>query len=93
MQTHNEEIEKVFVPFIKAMTNELKANAHKGDRASWLTMNVREANSEVLYHVAKLVFASHKLTNGNETKEHVLEYAADVANCAMMVADICKAIG
>lgn len=85
---HNPDHVEPFETFVRAMADELRANAHKGDRAGWLTMSSREAVSEVLYHAAKLSYAcrQHLQEEGELTK--VREFAADVANCAMMVADI-----
>lgn len=88
-EMHNPAHGDVFAAFVQAMADELRANAHKGDRAGWLTMNEREAVSEVLYHAAKLAYAARKFKRGEETAQSVREFAADVANCALMVADVC----
>lgn len=86
---HAPEITPVFRRFVRAMADELRANEHKGDRLGWLTMDERQAVSEVLYHAAKLAYAARKFKRGAAAPAVVLEYAADVANCALMVADVC----
>jgi hypothetical protein len=83
---HNPTIQRPFAAFVQAMADELRANAHKGDRAGWLTMNRKEAVAEVLYHAAKLAYAAA------HDDDEILEFAADVANCALMVADVCDAL-
>ena len=74
----------VLIPFLYLMRNELHANAGKGDRAGWLQMDSNTALLEIYYHLAKLQKAVRK-DNPNEIRE----YAADVANMAMMALDIC----
>lgn len=78
----------VALTFFGEMMSELASNAHKGDRPGWLSMTSRDAISEVLYHAAKLAYATRQFEQGDGTPEKVREFAADVANCAMMVADI-----
>lgn len=86
---HNPDHDQPFAAFVQAMADELAANAHKGDRAGWLTMTYREAVGEVLYHAAKLTYAARQYDQGDGPAEKIREFAADVANCSMMVADIC----
>jgi hypothetical protein len=61
--------------------NELQANSWKGDH--WRDQPADELAFEVLYHAAKLAIAVRL----GDTPASVLEYAADMANCAAMVAD------
>jgi hypothetical protein len=89
---HNPEHDAPFAAFVQAMADELRANAHKGDRAGWLMMSEREAVSEVLYHAAKLAYAARKHRHERTHGDDVLEFAADVANCALMVADVCRVL-
>lgn len=73
----------VLLPFLAMMRAELHANAGKGDRAGWLQMDVPTALLELFYHMGKLQKAAKKGDAGG-----VREYTADVANMAMMLADI-----
>lgn len=73
--------------FTKRMRTELASNAHKGDRPGWLSAGSREMVAEVLYHAAKLSYALRQAEQGDGDPDKVLEFAADVGNCAMMVAD------
>lgn len=74
----------VLLPFLAMMRAELHANAHKGDRPGWLTMDRKTAMLEVFYHMGKLHQAVHRKDTGA-----VIEYAADVANMCMMLVDVC----
>jgi hypothetical protein len=65
--------------FAKRMAQELAMNAYKGD---WTKGDVYEQVDEIMYHVAKLVFALEA-----DHKQAIGEYAADVANHALIVAD------
>ena len=76
------------VPFLALMRKELHANSHKGDREGWLRMTPKQALEEIRHHEWKLA----KAIEGDST-EDIPEYAADVANCAMMVADVCGVLG
>lgn len=73
------------LPFLALMRKELHANSHKGDRDGWLGMTSNQALSEVLHHVKKLEKA--------EGVPQATEYAADVANCCMMLLDVCGVLG
>lgn len=73
----------VLLPFLAMMRAELHANAGKGDRPGWLQMDVPTALLELFYHMGKLQKAAKKGDVGG-----VREYTADVANMAMMLADI-----
>lgn len=74
----------VLRPFVALMEKELHANAGKGDRPGWLGMSAAVALLEIYYHVAKLQKAV-KDGEGDKIKEN----AADVANMAMMLLDVC----
>lgn len=71
------------LPFLALMRKELHANSHKGDREGWLGMSTESALCEIEHHLSKLRHAVHS-ADGQLVREH----AADVANCAMMLADI-----
>lgn len=71
------------LPFFAMMRNELHANSHKGDREAWLRMTLDQALGEIRHHFDKLIVPVM-----NHDREAVREHAADVANCAMMLADI-----
>ena len=72
------------LPFLALMRSELHANAGKGDRPGWLAMNPGECLLEIFYHMGKL----QKAVKHNDDTG-IREYAADVANMAMMLVDIC----
>jgi len=74
----------VLVPFVSMMRKELHANAGKGDRAGWLEMDRSTALLEIYHHLAKLQKAVK-----NDDVLGIREYAADVANMAMMAVDVC----
>ncbi|WP_443190963.1 hypothetical protein [Pseudomonas indica] len=74
----------VLMPFLAMMRAELHANAGKGDRPGWLQMDVKDALLEIFYHMGKLQKAAKKGDIGG-----IREYSADVANMAMMLADVC----
>lgn len=79
--------DEVLVPFKHLMESELHANAGKGDRPGWLSMTAEQCLLEIYYHVSKLQKAVRD-GNGDRIKENT----ADVANMAMMLADICGAL-
>lgn len=72
------------LPFLALMRKELHANAHKGDREGWVAMNPGECLLEIYYHMGKL----QKAVKGYD-RFGIREFAADVANMAMMLVDIC----
>lgn len=74
----------VLRPFLTMMEKELHINAGKGDRPGWLSMTPDVAMLEIYYHSAKLQKAVKK-----GDLDGVREYAADVANMAMMMVDVC----
>lgn len=77
----------VLAPFVCRMERELHANAGKGDRPGWLAMSADTALLEIYYHVAKLQKAVR-----DEGGDLIAEHAADVANMAMMLLDVCGAV-
>lgn len=64
----------------KQMHNEMKANEFKGDR--YLDADFDLLEHELLYHVVKLLYVSRSRSG----EAAIREYAADVANCAGMLA-------
>ena len=74
----------VLIPFVALMRAELHANAAKGDRPGWLTMTPDRGLLEIYWHTAKLSVA---VRDGKA--EAIREHAADVANMAMMLLDVC----
>lgn len=78
----------VLGPFVGYMADELHANAAKGGRENWQSMSIMTALEEVNWHTAKLN-AAVQLGDPELIKEH----AADVANMAMMLLDVCGLIG
>lgn len=77
----------VLAPFVCLMARELHANSGKGDRPEWLSMSADRALLEIYYHVAKL-----QKSVRNEDAGLIAENAADVANMAMMLLDVCGGI-
>lgn len=69
--------------FVASMYRELEANAGKGDQAAWRQMGIREAWQEISWHLGKLTVAIK-----SEDEKLMRELLADVANGAMMFADI-----
>ena len=97
LATRRDEVEQLD-KFVHEMRRELAANADKGDRPGWLTMTPAQAVAEVLYHAGKLSVAVRQSQRAPDPRlqlglEEVREYAADVANCALMVADIMGVLG
>lgn len=76
--------DEVLRPFVAMMEKELHANAGKGDRPGWLAMSADTCLLEIFYHLGKLQKAVKKSEG-----DGIGEYAADVANMCMMLADIC----
>ena len=72
------------LPFLALMRKELHTNSDKGDREGWLGMTAGTAFAEVRHHVLKLENAL-----ADAEAPLIKEHAADVANCAMMLADVC----
>jgi len=72
------------LPFLALMRAELHANTAKGDRPGWLRMSREVGLLEIYWHAAKLSTAV-KHNNLALIREH----AADVANMAMMLLDVC----
>lgn len=93
------DIDKVVDKMAELMKKELEENKErKGGRSGWLRPSPMKHVLEVYYHCAKLQVALKDLETMKETKdsakraikfreELVMEYAADVANHALMVLD------
>jgi hypothetical protein len=69
--------------FAERMRAELWANRRKGDHAGWRSMTLRQAWSEISWHVGKMAGALKA-----EDVSLIRELAADVANGALMLDDI-----
>lgn len=78
-----EKYDDTLLPFLALMRGELHANSHKGDREGWLRMTPEQALDEIRHHADKLIGP----VMGRD-RDRIREHAADVANCAMMLADI-----
>lgn len=79
--------DETLLPFLALMRKELHANSGKGDRPGWLAMTRQTAMLEIWHHCAKLQKAAL-----NDESDLIREHAADVANMAMMLADVCKVL-
>ncbi|MBN8867338.1 MAG: hypothetical protein J0H98_07275 [Solirubrobacterales bacterium] len=76
--------------FTEQMAHELMANSAKGSREDWIRRGARDGINELHWHAAKLSVAVKDLEYGEHAdvvEEAVQEFAADVAVCALMVAD------
>lgn len=83
-QAAAQKYDDTLLPFLALMRRELHANSAKGDRPGWLKMDANTALLEVYWHAAKLSAAVK-----NNDGPAIMEHSADVANMAMMVADVC----
>lgn len=105
LSRHPEEGETVRL-FVARMVTELAANDDKGNRPGWLTMDRKTAIAEVHWHASKLAVEAKRMealetspitcNDGEmigESQEIIREYAADVANCALMVLDCMRLLG
>ncbi len=72
--------ERLLELFVPHMRSELEANTFKGD--AWRCTAPEQLSHDVLYHAAKLDLA---VQLGDE--DAIREFAADVANCAAILAD------
>lgn len=81
--TSQEKYDDTLLPFVALMRKELHANSDKGDREGWLGMTTATALAEILHHKQKLDVAVVAADPAG-----IAEHCADVANCAMMLADI-----
>lgn len=71
--------------FAGRMKTELDRNAYKGD---WKKCDVYEQIDEIMYHTAKLILAVSA-----DKQDAIAEYSADVANHALIVADLMGVLG
>lgn len=71
--------------FAKRMESKLAKNRHKGDRRGWLKDDAASLYLRLIEESNGLAVA---LTNESATPEQIANEAADVANFAMMVADV-----
>jgi len=78
-----EKYDETLLPFLGLMRQELHANSSKGDRPGWLSMTAETCLLEIYWHVSKLSVAVR-----DQNPQRIAEHAADVANMAMMQADI-----
>lgn len=97
---------RVLGAFVEHMQRELAANSGKGDRPGWMRDTPRDLLAEIQHHYVKLhavVVEVDREEKGQTsrpvpwgatmaTRELVAEFAADVANMAMMLADRCGAL-
>jgi hypothetical protein len=86
--------------FVAMMVEELAANDGKGNRPGWLTMSRKDAIAVVHWHASKLAVAAKEAAdvpgkgdsllrraNHDGAVRQTREFAADTANCALMVLD------
>jgi len=71
--------------FVRHMKREMDRNAYKGD--AWREASPVTLTEDLVYHALKLARAVSAIENGQHVQEAALEFAADVANLAAMVAD------
>ena len=77
-----EEVSPEISRFAQIMQRELDANAHKGESGTWALCAPEILWNDLMYHAAKMIYA---MKHGES--ERVEEFAADVANMAMMTLD------
>lgn len=65
------------------MRREMEANEFKSNQ--WMCLSPAVLEHEILYHVVKLLWASAEAKH-SDSRSAVCEFAADVANCAGMLA-------
>jgi hypothetical protein len=95
---------RVLAAFVQNMQAELAENSGKGARADWMRGRPRDLLAEIQHHYVKLhaVVVEHdRLDDGlvprpvpwpGVLRDLIAEFAADVANMAMMLADRCGAL-
>lgn len=76
------EIGPEIAAFAAEMQRELDANARKGEPGSWKYCEPESLWNDTMYHAAKMIYA---MKHGQT--DQVREFAADVANMAMMTRD------
>ena len=79
---HPIELSPEILAFACAMQHELDTNAHKGAPGDWKFCSPEALWNDTMYHAAKLIYA---MKHGETEK--VCEFAADIANMAMMTRD------
>jgi hypothetical protein len=99
LHDHDDEAE-LLRRFLGLMATEMAANEDKGNRPGWLQMGRKEAIAEVHWHAAKLAVAAKEFdsqgverSDGGGLDLSVREFAADVANCALMALDCLGLLG
>lgn len=87
LQACPQKYDDTLIPFLELMRTELHANTDKGDRPGWLKMTPDQGLLEIYWHTAKLSGAVK-----NKNAAAIQEHAADVANMAMILLDVCVGI-
>lgn len=77
------ELRKEVAEFAETMEAELRENDHKG---GWLEMSTGALMERLVEETDELRDALHE----GATLDDIMAEAADVANFAMMIADVCK---
>jgi len=80
--TPRPELSAEILAFAQEMQRELDANSRKGEPGSWKYVDPDILWNDLMYHAAKMIYA---MKHGEG--ERVDEFAADVANMAMMTRD------
>lgn len=97
---------RVLGAFVERMQRELAANGGKGDRPGWTRDTPRDLLAEIQHHYVKLHTVVVEFDREEQglpsrpvpwgatmaTRHLIAEFAADVANMAMMLADRCGAL-
>ncbi|WP_245628942.1 hypothetical protein [Alicyclobacillus shizuokensis] len=73
--------------FARQMELKLRENDHKG---GWLECDVWWLFSRLYEEVAELQEAMYEVAAGDASREKVIREAADIANFAMMIADLAR---
>lgn len=75
--------------FAKRMEAKLDLNRHKGDREGWIDDSARALLKRLREETKELARA---LDGAESRRERAPDEAADVANFAMMIADVCGGV-
>ena len=79
----------VLLPFVSRMARELIDNSYKGSPEYWRELPMESILCELNEHTAKL---SSSIRTPRPDMEKLKEYAADVANLALILTEIAKAV-
>ncbi len=77
---------KAITTFTKNMEKKLIQNGHKGNRNSWLHLTYKQLFDLLNNEIDELIEAIWE----QKSEDHIIDECADVANFAMMIADVAR---